>query len=200
MPIVPLLFTAIIAIQSADSTQVRVEMVFAKSVTSEPFTGRVFLVASKTAIKDSDAPPRLGWFNPYPLFAQDVRDWTPDTPLTFTPSVGHPHAWGKLPADKYYLQAVLDRDLGGINYHASPGNGYSRPVLIDARALPKEPIRLIIDRVIAEKKPEEKPRVKFVEIESKLLTQFHGKPIHLRAGVVLPKSHAADKSKWNGIL
>ena len=195
MLIVPFLLTAIVALQIAASTQVRVEMVFAKSVASEPFTGRVFLVVSKAAIKDGDPPPRLGWFNPYPLFAQDVRDWTPDTPLVFTPSVGHPHGWGKLPADKYYIQAVLDRDLGGINYHASPGNGYSKPILIDAKALPKEPIRLVIDRVITEKKFDEKPRVKLVDIESKLLTQFHGKPIRLRAGIVLPKSHATDAAK-----
>ncbi len=195
MPGLSFFITTVLALQTAASMQMRVEMVFAKSVTTEPFTGRVFLIASNSAIKDGDPPPRLGWFKPYPLFAQDVRDWTPDTPLTFTPSVGHPHAWGKLPTGKYYLQAVLDRDLGGINYHASPGNGYSRAILIDPKAMPKEPIRLVIDRVVTEKKPTEKPNVKFVEIQSKLLTQFHGKPMFLRAGVVLPKSHAADKTR-----
>ncbi|MBI3822805.1 MAG: enterochelin esterase, partial [Planctomycetes bacterium] len=103
--------------------------------------------------------------------------------------------WDKLDKGKYYLQAILDRDLGGINFNNSPGNGFSKPVMIDLKAPPKEPIKLLIDQVVAERKFEEKGRVKYVEIESRLLSDFHKKPMKLRAGVVLPKSFDEDAKK-----
>ncbi len=38
---------------------------------NEPFTGRVFVIATKTPAKGQ--PPGLGWFNPHPCFRrQDV--------------------------------------------------------------------------------------------------------------------------------
>src|SRR5262249_40090255 len=41
----------------------------------------------------------------------------------------------------------------------------------------------------------ETPRVKLVEIESKLLTDFHRRPTRLRAGVVLPTSYERDRDR-----
>ena len=41
----------------------------------------------------------------------------------------------------------------------------------------------------------ETERVKLFEVESRLLSAFHGKPISLRAGVVLPKSFATEKDR-----
>jgi S-formylglutathione hydrolase FrmB len=166
-----------------------VEVSFAKSVTSEPFTGRVFIMATKAPSKGR--PAGLNWFNPAPCFAQDVANWMPDTPLKFEPKFAHPKTWDALAKEKYYLQAVLDRDLGGISCFTSPGNAYSKPVLHDPEK--PTPLKLVIDTVIAERKFEEKGRVKYVEIESKLLTEFHKKPIKLRAGVVVPKSFAAGE-------
>jgi pimeloyl-ACP methyl ester carboxylesterase len=50
-------------------------------------------------------------------------------------------------------------------------------------------VRLTIDQVVKETPFKETTRVKRVDIESKLLTAFHGKPTRMRAGVVLPKSY-----------
>src|SRR5205823_4777076 len=38
-------------------------------------------------------------------------------------------------------------------------------------------------------------RVKLVDIESPLLSAFHGKPMRLRAGVVLPRSYAQEPAQ-----
>lgn len=170
------------------TTQLNVELSFSKGITAEAFSGRVFVIATKTPSKGT--PPGLNWFNPHPAFAQDVVKWTPDTPLKFTPKFAHPKTWEAIALEKCYLQAILDRDLGGMNFNSSPGNAYSRPVLYDPAAPPTGPIKLVMDQVIPERKFEEKGRVKYVEIESKLLSQFHKKPMKLRAAVVLPKSFA----------
>ncbi|MBI1832608.1 MAG: enterochelin esterase [Planctomycetes bacterium] len=190
----PLFLSICLALAPQPTSALQVELSFSKAVTSDAFSGRVFVIASKRPINEKASPPGADWFRPYPFFAQEVTNWRAETPLRFQPRFGLP-AWDKLPKDKYYLQAILDRDLGGIGFHNSPGNGYSKPVLVDLNNPPKEPIHLVIDRVVAARKFEERPRVKYVEIESKLLSDFHKKPIKLRAAVVLPKSHADDPTK-----
>src|SRR5437667_7625307 len=89
-----------------ESRPIAVRLTFSKEVAAEPFTGRVFLVASRSEIKTG--PPRQNWFRPVPFFAQDVRDWRPDEPLKFQPQHAYPKPLDKLPAEKFYLQAVMD--------------------------------------------------------------------------------------------
>src|SRR5262245_27538252 len=159
---------------------------FAKSALATPFSGRVFVVASKSAL--GGRPARIDWFKPEPFFAMDVKDWQPETPLAFKPAEAFPQPLAKLPPGKYYVQAVLDRDLGGQSCLSSPGNLYSKPLAVELDPAKTEMIVLTVDQTVAPRKFEEKPRVKLADIESKLLTQFHGKPMRLRAGVALPKS------------
>ena len=47
-------------------------------------------------------------------------------------------------------------------------------------------MRLVIDHLIPARKFTESSRVKLVEIPSPRLTEFYGRPMSLRAGVVLP--------------
>ena len=199
MYLAPLLLGAVMAQAPQQTAPLQVELSFSKSVTSEPFSGRVFVIASKTAISEKDLPRSPGWFNPYPFFAQEVKQWSPDTPLKFQPPYGLPR-WDKLPKEKYYLQAILDRDLGGISFASSPGNAYSKPVMVELNKPPLEPISLVIDRVIPAKKTADKGRVKFVEIDSKVLSEFHKKPMKLRAGVVVPKSFEEKPEKQYPII
>src|SRR5476649_437598 len=104
----PLLISALLALPAQQTPTLQVELSFSKSVTSEPFTGRIFVIATKTPSKG--APPNLGWFNPHPNFAQDVVKWLPDTPLQFEPKFAHPKTWGAIAKEKCYFQAILDRD------------------------------------------------------------------------------------------
>ncbi len=172
---------------------VQFRLQFTKKVNEAPFTGRVFVVASKQAIKDG--PLKQSWFKPEPFFAQDVKNWLPGDPLTFQPQYHFPEPLDKLAPGKYYLQAVMDLDRGGQNALASAGNGYSNPVQVDLNALESGPIDITIDQVVADRPFTENERVKLVDIPSPLLSAFHGKPIRLRAGVVLPKTYAEETDK-----
>jgi hypothetical protein len=170
-----------------------VQVSFAKTVSAEPFTGRVFLIASREPIKG--APPKQRWFTPFPFFAQDVKGWRPDQPLAFRPDHAFPTEWDQLPREKFYLQAVMDLDRGGQNSLTAPGNAFSKAVAVDLTAPPAGPVALLIDQIIPERLFEEKERIKLVDIESKLLSQFHGKPVRLRAGVVLPRSFKSEPQR-----
>lgn len=194
MNLAPFLASACLVLAPQQTPPVAVELSYSRKIGTEEHTGRVFVIASRSAIKEGDRPPGLNWFKPHPFFAQEVVKWPAEQRIPFQPKFGLP-AWDKLPREKYYLQAVLDRDLGGMNFYSSPGNAYSKPVMVDLSKGPVKAVELVIDQVITEKKFEEKPRVKYVEMPSKVLSQFHGKPMRLRAGVVLPKSFDMDKEK-----
>ena len=178
----------------ADESQpLAFRLTFAKSALPTSFTGRVFVIASKPAI--GSGPARVNWFKPEPFFAMDVKDWQPDAPLTFQPKDACPAPLAKLPPGKYHVQGVIDRDLGGQNCMSSPGNLFSKPLEIELDPAKSGTIALTIDQTVAPRKFEEKPRVKLVDIESKLLSGFHKKPLRLRAGVALPKSFADNPDK-----
>jgi S-formylglutathione hydrolase FrmB len=160
---------------------------FDPSVSKSPFSGRVFVMLNKQANKDLPVKPK--WFNPDPIFALDVKDWKPGTKIVLGDgALAFPTPLGKLPKDTYSVQAIMDFDRGSQNAVNAPGNGYSKPIHLEVDPAQTGVVRLTIDQVIPARKFEESDRVKLVEIESKLLSVFHGKPMRLRAGVVLPKS------------
>ena len=89
----------------------------------------------------------------------------------------------------------MDRDLGGRDFLASPGNVYSKAVELELDPKTSGTIELKLDQVVKPREFKETDTVKLVEIESKLLTQFHGAPMRMRAGVVLPASFAKEPNR-----
>ena len=185
-------FLAVVPTAVADAP-IEIRLTFPKQALATPFTGRVFVVASKPEI--GAGPARINWFKPEPFFAQDVKNWMPDSSLTFQATHAFPAPLAKLPPGKYHVQAVLDRDLGGQSCMASPGNLFSKPVVAELDPANGIALSLTVDQVVPPRKFEEKPRVKLVDIESKLLSDFHSKPMRLRAGVALPKSFAEQPER-----
>ena len=87
------------------------QLTFSKDALATPFTGRVFVVASKSSL--GDAPARINWFKPEPFFAMDVTNWQPQTPLDFKTEQAFPAALSKLPAGKYNVQVIADNGAAG---------------------------------------------------------------------------------------
>jgi hypothetical protein len=173
----------------AAGSPIEFHLAFDKKVSAAPFTGRVFVVASRAEIKD--LPQKPGWFKTEPLFAHDVKDWKPGTPLVIGgDALGFPCSPAKLSPDTYSVQAVMDFDRGDQNCLNAAGNGYSKPIRLALDPSKSGPVSLVIDQLYPERKFNETDRVKLVDIESKLLSTFHGQPTRLRAGVVLPASFA----------
>ena len=167
---------------------------FSPKVSTSPFRGRVFVMVSKPVIKDLPLKPK--WFNPEPFFAQDVQAWEPGAKLVIgTDAAGFPQPLAKLPRGAYSVQAVMDFDRGEQNSVSAAGNGYSKPLRLDLDPATSGPVSLLIDQTYPERRFEESARVKLVDVESKLLSKFHGKPMRLRAGVVVPKSFTSNPER-----
>ena len=69
----------------------------------------------------------------------------------------------------------------GTDVSAAAGNGYSRPVRLGLDARQTGPVPLRIDQVYRARPFVESERVKLVDIESRLLTEFYGRPTRMRA-------------------
>jgi Putative esterase len=181
-------------VRAADSKPLTFHVTFDKAVSSKPFTGRVYVMLTKA----EKGEPRLGpsWFKPEPIFARDVKDWKPGEELVIDATApGFPDPLSKLPKATYSAQAVMDFDRGERNFSTAPGNGYSKMVRQELDAAANGPLALVIDQVVPPRTFKETERVKVAEIDSKLLSDFHKRPVKLRAGVVLPKSFATDPKK-----
>jgi S-formylglutathione hydrolase FrmB len=100
-----------------------------------------------------------------------------------------------LPAGEYFVQALLatNRDLRGLN---RPGDLYSVPLRAHLDPRRRRLLRLeLTEREPPDTPPPDTEFVRYVKIQSRLLTEFHGRPIFLRSGVILPRDFGKDPSR-----
>jgi hypothetical protein len=179
---------------AAQSRPLEFRLTFDRSVSAQPFTGRVYVMLFKQDAKELRSGPN--WFATDPFFAKDVKDWQPGQPLVLdAKALSFPVTMDKVPKVIYSIQAVMDFDRGERSFSTAEGNGYSRTLRRELDGAASGPVELRIDQVYKAKPFVETDRVKLVDIESKLLTAFHGRPTHLRAGVVLPRSFATQPQR-----
>ncbi len=185
---------------------VRVEVSFPSTVRSEPVTGRVYVMISRT----NEREPRLQIGRTgTPFFGRDVDKLAPgQAGIIDVTDLGTPLASLKnLPPGDYFVQGFIniysefkradghtvwmhDDQWEGQHWNTSPGNLYSEPqrVHIDAST---ETIKLVASSKIAPiQVPADTEFVKRFKIESALLTRFWGRPIYLGATVLLPRDYA----------
>jgi hypothetical protein len=94
-----------------------------------------------------------------------------------------------LAAGDYRVQAVLvtNRDLRAPD---APGNLYSDSVRVTLGPPRAAPVRLTLTRRVPDEAlPPDTPFLRFIKFRSERLSAFHGRPIYLRAGVILPEGY-----------
>jgi hypothetical protein len=154
----------------------------------------------------ADAKSRPGFTSvdlPYrTVLGVDVADFTSETvvrldakPIAFPPG----KSIADLPAGEYNVQAVFctNRDL---NLWNAPGNRYCKPKKVTLDPKSDMPIPIVLDQVFTEEMPKESATHRYHKLESKLLSDFHGRPMFNRVGVVLPANYAMDPEKKYGLV
>jgi hypothetical protein len=188
------------------AAETKFEISFPASLNGEPITGRMFVMISK----NNNAEPRLqaGSYNAsIPFYGVDVNALKPGENAVVDASVlGYPvESLSKLPAGEYYVQALLNvytqvhRKDGhkiwvhwdqweGQQWNRSPGNLISevQRVRLDPAAGFKVQLSLTkkLPPVVV---PPDTEWVKRVKIQSKMLSEFWGRPVYLGATLLLPK-------------
>lgn len=182
---------------------------FSAGLGQAPADGRLLLLFSK----NETAEPRFQVNEEYTsaqVFGMNVEGWTAGQAHLFRgDEPGYPvRSLRELPAGEYYVQALLHRyetfhrkdghivklpmDRGeGQQWNLAPGNLYSLPVKIRFDPKKSDVFRINLDQVIPPiPEPEDTKYIKHIRIQSKLLTEFWGRPMYLGAHVLLPEGWA----------
>jgi hypothetical protein len=182
------------------------EITLSAETTKQPLDGRLLLMLSK----NSASEPRFQISDDQgtqQLFGMDVNDWKPGSTIRVGLSaVGYPiETINKIKSGQYTVQALLHiyetfkrkdghvvklpMDRGeGQHWNIAPGNIYSQPVAVNFKNDPSFKFNININKVIPPiKEPEDTKYVKHIKIQSKLLSEFWGRPMYLGAHVLLPE-------------
>ena len=188
---------------SAQTTALKFETTIARGLISAPQKGRLFVFINRK----SDTEPRLVdddvSLDAPPMLAKDVESFAPaSTKIVIdNSSIAYPiKNLAELPAGDYYVQALFDtnNDLRSLN---APGNLYSEVQKVNLDAKNGRTIKLELSKVVPpEQLPPDTEYVKFLKIQSPMLTKFHGRPIFLRVGIVLPRDYERDAARRYPLL
>jgi hypothetical protein len=184
----------------------RFSISFPESASNRALDGRLLLLISTDNAKE----PRFQIsedLSTQQVFGVDVDGLKPGQTATFDATApGYPlGSLAQVPAGEYWVQALLHRyetfhrkdghtvklpmDRGeGQQWSRAPGNLYSTPRKIKIDRDSGEAIQLQLDQVIPPlAPPKDTAYVKHIRIQSKLLTDFWGRPMYLGAHVLLPE-------------
>ena len=162
-----------------------------------PRDGRLIVVLGGKARPEPRFRLGVTGLDAAPAIARDVKQFETGAVAVLDEScITSPiEGLGHLPAGTYFAQAVLraNRDLVVTN---APGDLYGPAVRVKLDPARGGTVSLeLSSEVEPDAAPAETDLVKFVKLESKLLSAFHGRPIFLRAGVILPRDFDKDADR-----
>jgi hypothetical protein len=202
-------FTAPLVTTSAQrlpASQLRFEISFPAASSAKPLDGRMLLLISNNNTRE----PRLQISEDpttQQVFGIDVDGLKPDEPATVDAGAfGYPvRSISQLKPGEYWVQALLHvyetfrrkdghtvklpMDRGeGQQWSRAPGNLYSTPVKLTIDPGKGASIKITLDKIIPPiEPPKDTKYIKHIKIQSKLLTEFWGRPMHIGAHVLLPE-------------
>jgi len=196
------------ALCASAQTGSRFEVTVPASAHAQHITGRVFVVISRQH-KDSLLEDIGSWEQETPFFGEDISQLPAGKAAVIDAgTLGYPLASLRdIPAGDYYVQALVNvytefhRADGhviwahmdqweGQQFNKSPGNLYSEVRKVHLDPANGYTVKLEASQVIPPVEvPADTQWVKHIKIQSKLLSQFWGRPIYIGATVLLPKDY-----------
>jgi S-formylglutathione hydrolase FrmB len=184
------------AADAANPSGLRFVVSIVPGLAAAPGDGRLFVILDRS----DDPEPRfaLDHSSPEapPVLARDVRGFAAGSAVVVDQSAfAFPITnLAALPPGDYFVQALFDSNTS-LRSPNAPGNLYSKPQRIQVNGARNRSVPLeLTEQIPAERLPAETSLVKFVKIQSKLLSQFHRRPIFLRAGVILPRDYRPEEA------
>jgi hypothetical protein len=200
------LFPQSAKLQDLTKSALRFSISFPADRSKTALDGRLLLLIAK----NNEREPRFQIsedLNTQQVFGVDVEGLKPDTEAIIDDSAfGYPvRSLAQLAPGEYWVQALLHRyetfkrsdghtvklpmDRGeGQQWSRAPGNFYSKPQKVTIDSQKPAIIKLSLDQEIPPiTPPKDTKYIKHVRMQSKLLSDFWGRPMHLGANVLLPE-------------
>ena len=180
----------------ARSSGLKFEVTVAPGLLPAPAKGRlyIFLIPGESSVE-----PRFGpdWFRPKPFYAVDVQGWMPGQTLRVdSGALGYPAPLNDTKPGRYTIQAVFRVNPDTHRLGDGEGNAYGPMIQTGLDPMNGTRVPLTVDRLVAPRKFSTTDRIKLVELESPILSEFCHRPIKQRAAVILP----AKMPEGNGKL
>lgn len=180
---------------------------FTKELSDQAQDGRLLLMLSNNDKNE----PRFqvsGGHNTQLVFGLDVDEMKPGDQVILDESAyGFPfESIDQIPAGEYYVQALLNRyetfnlktghtvklppDQGeGQQWNRKPGNYYSKPVKVSIDPKSPSSVKITMDQKIppVPETPKDTKYIRHIKIQSRMLTEFWGRPMFLGAHVLVPE-------------
>jgi hypothetical protein len=137
---------------------------------------------------DKSAPPILG---------RDVTGLAPGDAVVLDEhaAIFPIESLNELPPGRYAVQALLHTNPN-LNIPNAPGDLYSSVASVRLEPAVAESVHLELTKAVPEESlPPDTELVKYLKVRSRLLSDFHGRPIDLRAGVILPRDFARQPDR-----
>ncbi len=180
---------------------------------TKPVDGRLIVIVSRS----TQGEPRfqVAWgLQTQQIFGVDVDGWKPgDTVEMRGETPGAPlRTLADLPPGTYNVQAVLNvyetfhradghvlklhPDQGeGQQWNRSPGNLYSKPQRVEVQS--SSVTRIELTEVIPPiDPPQDSKYIRHLRVQSKLLTEFWGRPVFLNASVLVPRDFDGSTQRY----
>ncbi|MHC5109001.1 MAG: alpha/beta hydrolase-fold protein [Planctomycetota bacterium] len=194
--LVHVLLTAVVMIssgQSAWGNGVEFHVTLDEGFSSRPITGRLVVYLNRVGSGiPQEREPADGPFltDPQPMFGIDVDGLAPGATVIIKDECTYfPHPPSALLPGSYLAQAVLDRSRLNSRWKREPGNLYSTVEEFQwGGSLNTTRIELLLGTAVEETEFPSHPRVDWFEHQSRLLSEFHGRPVKMRAGLIKPVS------------
>jgi S-formylglutathione hydrolase FrmB len=197
-----LTFAAFVLVPSraaADKQKLRFTITLAPSLSSEPVSGRLLVFMTKGTEPTPVIEPSLFDLSKVWVAAREVHNLTPGKPIEIDPDdIASPAPLSTAEPGDYQVMALLD-----VNHsysYSDMGEGDLRSEVFVVRGLrpaETESISLTLTRQVVDEHPiAENETTRIVTFESPSLSAFWGKPILMRAGVLLPPSYATSKVRY----
>jgi hypothetical protein len=203
-PVRPLFLLAALAVaptmtNAQEATPLRFEVTMAEGLIPAPADGRLFVILDPRRRGEPRHLAGQTGLDAAPMLARDVTGFGPGASATIDArAIAFPIAdLAHLPAGDYAVQAVFDRNTelrhGTLD---GPGNLYSDVRRVHLDPARGEGVALTLGHVMPDDRPPaETPRIKPVTIRSEKLGAFHGRPITLRATVLLPRDFEREPER-----
>jgi hypothetical protein len=160
-------------------------------------SGRLLVILGRPGTEEPRLSVGQTGKNTPPILGRDVADLAADSIAVLdVRSVIFPiNSLSRLRPGTYAVQALLHTNVD-LNLANAPGDRYSPATTVRLDPAVGGTISLNLSRSVPEERlPADQDLIRYIKIHSRLLSDFHGRPIDLRAGVILPRDYSRDSER-----
>ncbi|MGE0886377.1 MAG: alpha/beta hydrolase [Blastocatellales bacterium] len=194
-----LLIVPVVALAQGDGTKSKLifRVSLAKEIAAEGASGRLLVLMTNSAQPQQTIRagfvPGSTW-----IAAMEMTYLAAGATIEFDPDLNaYPNPFSEAQPGNYQVMALLDQNHSYAYNGEGEGDLKSEVVRLEnLNPGDAKPVELTLTRINPPRpKPAETENIKLVEFQSPALAQFWGRPITMRAGVVLPPSYGKNAKK-----